>query len=147
LIGKASDDTEVVKFLRACKFKKPPKAARNQTRAYLTGHALGIEVTFEDEAELDDLPEEFDEGTLVVFNIRMYGGEDENYSKFDGELPYGLNFDMDFKKVRVLLKKPAFKGKEMPTARWDYDGYCLFIRFDRKWEQIRAVSVQLPPVE
>ena len=85
LIGKASDDSKVVKFLNACKLNKPPKPARNQTRAYLTSPKLGIEVTFEDEAELD-LDDPRDDEILV--RVKGVGLCHTDLIARDGMMPF-----------------------------------------------------------
>jgi hypothetical protein len=146
LLGLTYDDDEVKQFLAACGITKKPKVRRDSFDAYLVNKDFGLDITFTDERDVDIRPREYDDGALVLTNIRMYGeGSTQGYKKFTGNLPHGLNFDLGFKAVRAKLgSKPTREDKESASARWDFGTYCLFIDFDKLYERVRSIDLQLP---
>lgn len=144
LIGRTTDDNRVKKFLSSCGIKKQPKLVPGEMDVYLDNPKLGLEIAFRDERYLDVKSEEYEEGSLILWNITMYG-DDEDYERFQANLPLGLEFKFGLKEVKAKLgKKPAWEEKEMGDARWDFDGYCVFITFDEEFEEILNIAIQLP---
>lgn len=144
LIGRTADDSEVKKFLASCGIKKQPKLPRGEMDAYLENVKKGIEITFRDERHLDVKTGEYEEGALVLWCITMYGDDDE-FEPFNEKLPSGLKFNFGLKDaIKKLGKKPAWEDQEMGDARWDFDGYCVFITFDEDFEEIFNIAIQLP---
>lgn len=75
LIGLTADDQKVKDFLVACGMKKKPRLKKGEESAYLTNEKQGIEITFGDERELE--LQGYEEGALVLWNVRMYGEDDD----------------------------------------------------------------------
>ena len=148
LLGLTSDNEKVVDFLVKYGINKNPMLKHGEENAYLENILLGIEITFKDERFLDIKRDEYEEGALVLSNVRMYGPYKDNgdFSRFDeAKLPFGLKYDFDLKEVVSKLKKqPAFVNKSVGIARWDLKDFCLFVTFDKKMQKIRIVAIQLP---
>lgn len=144
LLGLTSTDKKVIAFLGDCAIKKQPKLKHGDMDAYLENTKLGVEIVFRDERYLDIKTQVYDEGSLVLFNIAMYC-DDDNFSRFDDDLPLGLEFGFGLKEVNAKLgKKPAWQDDDMGDARWDFKGYCIFITFNEKFTKIQNLAVQLP---
>src|SRR5688572_16363292 len=90
LLGKTSVDPSVTAFLAANGITKTPKLKSDDDTAIVKNPKRGLEITFDDERFLDVPSNEYDEGALVLSNVRMYGDEIEGFKRFPGELPYGL---------------------------------------------------------
>jgi hypothetical protein len=144
LLGSTYDDTSVKSLLTTLGITKKPKPARGDYDAVLTSPKTGVEVTFTDERFLDVRPKDYDDGALVVSNIRVYG-DGSDFSRFKGEAPHGLSFDFDRKAALAKMgKKPAWENDEKTSARWDLKTYCVFVDFHGAKKGIASVSVQLP---
>ena len=146
LLGLTSDDAKVKSFLGSCGINKQPKLKRGELTAILENKKLGLEITFRDERYLDVRPKEkeYEEGALVLSNVRAYGEGDANFEKFQGELSHALKFEFGRNETEAKLGKPADESEFFPLLRWDYDGHCLFVRFNKQLSEIREASVQLP---
>jgi hypothetical protein len=145
LLGLTSDDDNVKAFLANCGIIKIPKLKKDDDTVVVTDKRQGLEITFRDERYLGNKLHEYEEGALVLSNVRMYGDGKEGVQPFKGDLPLDLNFDFGRKEVLAKLnKKPSSENKEMAKARWDFDKYCLFLTFDKLYTKIRIVAVQLP---
>src|SRR3990167_3315016 len=136
LLGKTFNDEKVKEFLAACGIKKQPKLGHGDMDAYLENEKKGLEIVFRDERHLDVKSEEYEEGSLVLWNITMYG-DDETFKRFEGNLPLGLKFNFGLKETKSKLgKKPAWEDSDLGEARWDFKGYCVFITFDEEFKEI-----------
>lgn len=145
LLGKTSEDTQVVAFLRELKQQKTPCIQQGETTVVLENRELGIEVTFRDEASLDVHVDKYKKGDLVLSNIRWYGDTPLKFSKFDGRLPLQIFFSFNFQQViQKMKKKPDWGNKSMHKYRWDFDTYCVFVTFEKGDVGIRHMAVQLP---
>lgn len=143
LLGLTYDDERVKLFLDECKIKKKPKLPHGDLDAYLENEKLGIEFTFTDERYLDVKSKEYEDGSLVLSNICLYG-DDETFNRYAGDLPLGLKFDFGLKETKSKLGEPAWENKDMGLARWDFKDYCVFVTFDEEFKEILDVAVQLP---
>ncbi len=146
LLGLTWDDDEVQRFLAKYGLaKKKPKLSPYSGAGYLTNKRLGLDITFRDEQDVPVKSKDYDEGTLVLTNIRMYGeGSTQGYEPFDGEFPHGLKGNFGLKEVQARLGKPAEAKKDVAMARWDLKGHAVFINFDKDHKLIRSAAVQLP---
>ena len=145
LLGQTSEDAAVKKFLASSGISKRPKLKSGDVTAYLVNEKAGMDVTFRDERHLKVKSREYDEGSLVVSNISLYGEGDSSYKKFAGELPLGMTFDLGRKEVQAKLgKKPNWESKDPVSARWDFKGYCLFIDFEKNGKRMKNLAIQLP---
>ncbi len=145
LLGLTSEDERVKKFLAACGITKLPKLKSDETDIIVANKKLGIEITLVDEDDLDVKSQEYEEGSLVLSNVRMYGDDHPSFHRFKGELPHGLKFEIDRKKAQSKLgKKPGWDNKDLISARWDFKTHCVFLTFDEKYSKIRVCDIQLP---
>lgn len=145
LLGLTSDDKKVTDFLAACRISKQPKPSGGSESAFVENEKIGLELTFRDERHIPVKYQEYEDGAFVLWNVRMYGEADEDFSRFDGELPFGLNFHFGRKEAEAKMgKKPSWENQEMTRARWDFKEYCVFLTYGKQPEEIRTVSIQLP---
>ena len=145
LLGLTSDDEKIRKFLSDFGITQKPKLKKGDFDAIVMNEKLGIEITFTDERYLDVKSNDYEEGALVLSNVRMYGDGNDTFKLFSPELPLGLRFDLNRKEAfEKIGQKPARDNKETAKARWDFKNYCLFLTFDKKYSKIRIVAVQLP---
>lgn len=145
ILGLTSEDMAVKKALAHFLITKAPKLQKGLTEAYAVNEKKGIDFTFEDERMIEFPIRKYEEGSLVLVNVRFYSEGVEGYRRFGGELPYGLNFSMSWKAVQVQLgKKPAEKGDEIAIMRWDFRDHCLFVQYGEKGQSIETVAIQTP---
>ena len=145
LLGRTADDPLVKEALEKFGIAKTPRLERGRTVAYAVNEKKGIDFTFEDERMLDLPLREYEEGALVLVNIRFYAEGVEGYRQYRGELPYGLKFEMGWKEALALIgKKPAKEDSDLAIERWDFKGHCLFLEFNEKGTKIRTVALQTP---
>jgi len=146
ILGSTWDDDEVQRYLAKYGFKKKPAQKSDSVNAFLSSKKLGLDITFKDEQHVEHGKKNYEEGALVLVNVRMYGEESAmGYEPFKGELPHGLRLEFGLSEVRSQLgKAPAWTDKATAKARWDFKGYCVFVTFDKPQKQIRSLSVQLP---
>lgn len=146
LLGLTWDDPEVQKFLSVCGLgKKKPRIDPDSFAGYLVNKKLGLDATFKDEDEVTFRKRDYEEGELVLANVRMYGeGSTQQYAPFPGKLPHGLKKEFGLKEAQAQLGKPAATTKAIALARWDFDDHCVAIVFDKDHKRIRNVAVQLP---
>jgi hypothetical protein len=145
LLGKAYGAPTLAAFLKAMGIVKAPKLKRGDDTAVLANEQFGVEITFRDERSLDVKSTAYTEGDLVLSNIRLYGPGHSRFAPFAGALPLGLKFDLDQAETAQRLgHKPAWSDRELCKSRWDLDGYCLFVTFEKKGRGIRNLAIQLP---
>ena len=146
LLGMIYDDEDVKRFLTGCGITKKPKMKQDSSDAYLVNKKLGLDITFTDERDVEVTSREYQDGALVLSNIRMYGeGSSLNYQRFNGELPHGLSFDLGLLEVQAKFgRKPSAANKNLGITRWDFKTYCLFINFDKTFKRIQSLAIQLP---
>ena len=145
LLGLTSEDEQVKAQLLAYQITKSPKVKRDDTTDILVNNKLGIEFTFRDEYFLRIRLRDYEEGSLVLSNIRMYGEGHKTYKPFTGDLPHGLTLKFDREQVEAKLgQKPGWERAESRTARWDFKDHCVFVTFDSQSNRIRSMDVQLP---
>jgi hypothetical protein len=143
MLGKTSDDPAVNAFLASVGFTKPLKIPRDDFHAYVSIKKLGLEITFIDEAHLREKARNYDEGSLVLINIRFYSGRRSAFKPFRGELPHGLQFDFGLKECVKKLGKPAWEGEEVSNVLWDIKGHSVYVSFDNDYKIIYTISLQL----
>ncbi len=145
LLGLTVDDARIQAFLANCGITEQPKLESDDDETAIVENAkLGLEVTFKDERFLDVKSAEYEEGDLVLSNVRMYGTGDDMFREFPGRLPCGLRFESTPQDAEAALQaKPAWVNSDSTHARWDFATHCLFLRF-RKAKELAQVSVQLP---
>lgn len=145
ILGLTSEDVVVKKILAYFSITKAPKLPKGRTNAFAVNEKKGIDFTFKDERMLELPMREYEEGSLVLVNIRFYADGVEGYRQFRGELPYGLNFSMGWKEVLAKLgKNPAEKGDEIAIMRWDFRNHCLFVQYGESGQSIETVAIQTP---
>jgi hypothetical protein len=146
LLGLTWDDKEVRRFLATYSLgTKKPRIDPDAFVGYLVNKKAGLEVTFQEEDDVTYRRKDYDEGELVIVNIRMYGkGNRLGFAPFADELPHGVQHDFDLKAAQKKLGKPSAVNKAVALARWDFKDHCLFIIFDQSHKEIRNVAVQLP---
>ena len=145
LLGRTADDPLVKEALEKFGITKTPRLDRGRTVAYAVNEKKGVDFTFEDERMLELPLREYEEGALVLVNVRFYAEGVEEYRQFRGEMPYGLEFDMGLKEATALIgKKPAKEDSDLAIERWDFKGHCLFLEFNEKGTKIRTVALQTP---
>ena len=144
LLGKTSYDPDVKTFLASVGITKAPKLAPQDFHAYVSNKKIGLEITFRDEAHIKVKPSEYDEGSLVLVNMTLYADDSTGFKPFAGELPHGLRFDFELKECIEKIGKPAWKSKDIANVRWDFKGYSVLVAFDKEYEIIFEVSLQLP---
>lgn len=144
LLGLTSEANEVRAFLAASEISRKPKPKRGDVTDVLLNHDLGLEITFRDEANLDVRSRDYEEGALVLSNIRMYGKGHSVFKPFPGELPMGLSLDQKPEEARATLGEPTRQNPQGTFFRWDRPGFVVFLRTDSNRERITEVAVQLP---
>jgi hypothetical protein len=145
LLGQTSDDEGPKALLAACGVSRKLKIKKGDLTEVIACKDLGLEVTFRDERHLDVKKKEYEDGALVLSNIRMYGSGHQSFRPFEGALPFGLSFDKKPDDARTALgDAPAVENPQRTLARWDRPDYSLFIRTDAQRERVTEVSVQLP---
>lgn len=70
LLGRTSEDSDVKAFLKNLGITKQPKLKRGLSDAIVESKKLGVEITFTDERALDVPSDDYEEGALVLSNIR-----------------------------------------------------------------------------
>lgn len=144
LLGITSDDQGAKELLKQFKITKEPKLKGDDFTAIVLNHSLGIEITFRDERFVEVSFQEYEEGALVLWNIRMYGPGHQLFKPFTGVLPFGLTFGMSRKEAGEKMgRKPAWESKDPAKARWDFEKHCAFLAFD-KAKGLHIVSLQMP---
>lgn len=144
LLGLTSEDHRVKSFLVKYGFKAP-KLKRGDIVEALGNKKLGIDVSFRDERHLDVKNVKYDEGVLVLNSLSMYGSGHRTYKPFRGELPLGLNFEMNCSQMEnKLTKRPDWKSQNGRLSRWDFREYCVFISTAEDLQTATEVSIQLP---
>jgi hypothetical protein len=146
LLGLTWEDKDVQRFLAEFGVaKKKPKIDPDSLAGYLVIKKSGLEIAFKDEHDVTFRRTDYDEGDLVLANIRMYGdGNTKGYAPFEGELPHELKKEFGLKEVQARLGKASATNKSIALGRWDFEGYCLAIIFDQNHKHIRQIAVQLP---
>lgn len=148
LLGSTFEDDDVQRFLKDCgvSVSKRPTKKLGSSNAFLSNKKRGVDITFKDEADVEFRKHDYDDGDLVLVNVRMYGaGSNMGYEPFTGELPYGLTLEDGLPEVRTRLgKAPAWSDKSTSKSRWDFKDHCLFVSFDKQYKRIVSLSVQLP---
>jgi hypothetical protein len=145
LLGKTYRDPAVQGLLQAFAITKVPKLKRGDDTAIVSSKENGVEITFCDERFLDVRSDIYEEGDLVLDNVRLYGSGNSTFSQFAEPLPLGLAFDLGPAEVEGRVgAKPAWGDRDLGSSRWDLDGFCLFVTFAKKVKGIRNLSIQLP---
>jgi len=145
LLGRTSDDPSVVEFLKAHDIEKRPKLDKGLFDAILLNHKKGLEITFTDERHLDVKSDKYEDGDLVLSNIRFYGEGHKTFKPYTGPLPLGLSFKLDRKSSQELLgRKPDVMNKDLGKARWDFKEYCVFLTYNKAYTEIGVIAIQLP---
>jgi hypothetical protein len=143
LLGLIYGDKAVKGFLDTCGITKIPKLKQGDPTAIVKNPKLGLEVIFTDEQEFDAKAKQYEEGSLVLSNVTMYD-DGPLFRRFTGELPRALQFDLDLKAAQAKLGGPGKKNKHFPIVHWDFKTHYVILHFDKKYEHILDVSLQLP---
>ncbi len=146
LLGLTWDDALVQQFLAEYGLaKRKPRIDPNSFAGYLINKKLGLNATFRDEQDVTFRLRDYDEGELVLTNVRVYGeGSTQGYAPFQGEFPHALEPEFGLKEVEVRLGKPAAANPAIALGRWDFKDHCLAVIFDKAHKRICSVAVQLP---
>lgn len=145
LLGRDLADPQVEALLSDFAITKRPKIVRGDPTAVVKNESKGIEITFRDAAALDVGARPDQKGKPVLQSVRMYGERHDTFRRFEGKLPLGLGFDMLRPAVEAALGgEPSWENAEAKHARWDLDGFCVFVRFQADTGAVRIASVQLP---
>ena len=145
LLGLTSDDDQIKALLGSCGITVKPKIEEpDDETAIVENKTLGLEITFDDERYLAVKSREYEEGALVLSNVRMYGEGNDTFRSFKGNLPYGLLFGSNRQTAEATLgAKPAWVKRDGTYARWDFKTHCEFLGFGES-DTLGEVDVQLP---
>lgn len=151
-LGKYYGEEEISNLTTEFQILKIPKLPKGDIDVNLTNHTIGIELTFTDENHLDVKITEYPENALVLTNIRFNGVADKKIQKYEGLLPFRLQFGMSRAEVIKLVgypDNPKYSGGvlvdpsgQKRNMRWDKKDYCFFARYDE--EKFSVFSIQLP---
>jgi hypothetical protein len=91
---------------------------------------------------------------LVLTNIRFNGVAEKKIQKYEGLLPFGLQFGMSRAEVIKLVgypDNPKYSGgvlvdpsSQKRNMRWDKKDYCFFAQYYE--EKFSVFSIQLPVI-
>lgn len=117
-LGYYHGETKLDALLAALDVNERPILPRGDTDTYLSNEAAGIELTFSDSASLSAPQRDYPAGALVLVNIRYYGKRLEEFSIYQGNLPYGLTFGLKKSELIALLGEPEWRNPEGLRLRW-----------------------------
>ncbi len=81
-LGRAWGEGELRDLVVAFGIKAKPVARRDDLTTFLQNRPLGVELTFRDADALDVPMRDHPPGTLVLSNIRLYGGGSSTHAAF-----------------------------------------------------------------
>ncbi len=144
LLGKPSDDTDVVALLQQGG-AKPPKLKRGEVNDWVELKPIGAQLVFADEAyqtSSDSMAR--GEGALLLSGVLFFPEGYLDYDGFDGVLPLGLVFSQSQAVTRAKLGEPEWKNPALRADRWVVDGVQVRVQYDESLDAIETVSMALP---
>lgn len=130
-------------LLSQLNISEKPKLERGDDTAYVSNHALGVELTFKDEHALNQPRREYPEGALVLSNMRFYGVPTEGFSVFRGALPRGIQFGATRQQVISAFGTPDRASLSGDLLSWEEDVAWFQIAFGDN-DEVEIVSLQHP---
>ena len=88
-------------------------------------------------------PSKYPDGAIVLSSVRFYAEANGAFKKYQGQLPRGIQANMDLKDVARLLGEPFFANDYIGVYRWDGGQHCVFVDCE-EGQKITQVCVQLP---
>ena len=145
LLGLSSTAKQVEALLQGIGYHGQLKLKKGDYDSYIERPELGIYLVFSDEESVNrPLPQEVKEGELILTNVTARSGEKDNYLRFTGELPLGLQFGLSREDVRKKLGPPTWSNDRLSRDRWHFPNYRLIIGFTKDEKAISDVSLELP---
>ncbi len=142
-LGCYHGETKLDALLAALDINEPPILPRGDTDTYLSNEAAGIELTFSDSASLSAPQRDYPDGALVLVNIRYYGRRLDEFSIYQGNLPYGLTFGLNKYELIALLGEPEWRNPEGFRLRWIRGHHRVHVTVSKS-ERAIIVSLGLP---
>lgn len=144
VLGYPSHHPSVQSLIAQSGSTQVPSLKKGDTDAYLEIREHGLYLVFSDVSAVDfDLPiSNLDEGTLVLKNATARDGGQSGYSRFSGNLPEKLSFDLTRAQVHVLLGHPSDANAFMPIDFYHRDGYRLITEYSDEEDRIVEISVE-----
>lgn len=143
-LAKPYSDENLSAWMKEAGIQEQPKLDRGETSAFISNKPNGIELTFED-ADSVNVQKEYPEGTLLLTNIRFYGVQTDDFSEFDGALPFGVEFGQLKSQILSRLPPPDWTSSNGKQVQWESNNYwfrCIFNDDDR----LEISSIECPMV-
>lgn len=100
----------------------------------------GFQLEFDDVGRHRDLPHhDIGEGPWVLVQFFFRSAIDGG-TRYEGELPFGVKFDMDRKALAALFGSPT--SSDAVVEYWAKQGYDIVVNFDKKSGAIKSVGLQ-----
>ena len=154
LLGKASDDPEVLELLKQFAVRWPPELEVDDEDDELDeepdwyvwrpSSPMGFEFGFQDEAHLKALPVEFRGLSPLVLSSVTFYGEHEGVLPYQGELPYGLTLEDSRAVVQEKLSVLGTKPRSHRRDVWDLPDYRIVVEHVPDRDIIGSVLFRLP---
>lgn len=142
-LGYYYGETNIDTLLAALGINEPPILPRGDNNAHLSNEIKGIELTFSDSESLSTPQRDYPDGALVLANIRFYGRKIEEFSIYQGELPYGIRFGLNKSELISLLGEPEWRNPEENRLRWIRGNHRVHVTLSKSEEAV-IVSAGLP---
>ena len=143
LLGQYFGQPVINTWLTQIEISATPRLKRGDDTAYLSNNSLGIELTFVDSESLTQRQWDYPDGALVLLNIRFYGLNTDDFSVYQGELPFGISFKDKKSDLVAKFGEPNWVNSPGTKLRWDISG-CWLLASLNDSDEVEIVSLQLP---
>jgi hypothetical protein len=149
LLGKSTEDSEVMKILESLNLKKQPQAKYDNPRADVEVKKQGWGMAFRDEDYLlhRDI-EHYGEGKMILTTLFFYPeGNKDGFKGFKGELMKGVRLSDTRSEILHKLGNPHAKYESNGILRneiWNFDEYRLAIIYtpEGKVKDAQVISLK-----
>jgi hypothetical protein len=139
LLGKSTEDPEVMKLLESLKLKKQPRAKYDEPRADVEVKKQGWGMAFEDEDYLLRTGvKHYGEGKMILTALFFFPESNKSgYKGFQGELVNGVRLSDSRSEILRKLGEPHAKYESegvRRNERWHYGEYRLVVNYTPQGE-------------